>query len=141
MKILRLTFDKFSASTFFLFCFSDVECKDDIYSVRQLEARRASEQLRKENSNNNQEDILLEPLPSQEKHDLISTSEDKNIEPKIAPIIAEKRIRPQAVTASIFKDRVPDKKDIFLTNDITSTGEKKEKQLPWIFQVHIFYFV
>ncbi|KAF7991322.1 hypothetical protein HCN44_002884 [Aphidius gifuensis] len=78
---------------------SGVECKDEIYSIRQLEATNDKQLITSNENNNNIEDTNIE-----------------NINPKI---ISEKRItRPCSVTASIFKDRVPDKK---LSNDNTTT--------------------
>lgn len=56
----------------------------------------------------------------------------------IQKIIGEKRARPLAVTASIFKDRIPDKKDNSTINDITNIIDKKEninKRSNWIYQV------
>ncbi|XP_015109225.1 hypoxia-inducible factor 1-alpha isoform X2 [Diachasma alloeum] len=104
---------------------SGVECKDEVYSVRQLEARSADEKLEK-SSKSEGEDILLSPP-------VLAPIETEKIPVEVEPIIPVKRTRPQAVTASLFKDLDPDEgKGVPRINDIA--GERKGKRSPWLFQ-------
>ncbi|XP_034941149.1 hypoxia-inducible factor 1-alpha isoform X2 [Chelonus insularis] len=93
---------------------SEVECEDEVYSVRQLEARSASEKLKKDqevevNTEKPEtkvpevkEKVLVESIESIEEQD--STSDVYIRE----PVISESS-RPLSVTALVFKDRVSDK--------------------------------
>ncbi|XP_063991616.1 hypoxia-inducible factor 1-alpha-like isoform X2 [Diachasmimorpha longicaudata] len=102
---------------------SGIECKDEVYSVRQLEARSAAEKLEKF-SKTEGEDILLSPP---------APIEPEKIPVEVEPIIPVKRTRPQTVTASLFKDLDPEEgKGIPRINDIA--GERREKRSPWLFQ-------
>ncbi|XP_011306548.1 uncharacterized protein [Fopius arisanus] len=101
---------------------SGIECKDEVYSVRQLEARSAVEELEK--SSKSQEDVILPVL---------APIESEKIPVEVEPIIPVKRTRPQTVTASLFKDLEPEEdKPLPRINNITE--ERKGKRSPWLFQ-------